>query len=72
MLCKETLRPLILVMSFFMFVAMSGFIPMRPNMVNVCGAFGMADDGKNIAVRVVIFICIKTKTYVINYSIIFY
>ncbi|KAJ0172282.1 hypothetical protein K1T71_012255 [Dendrolimus kikuchii] len=52
MLCKKTLRPLILVMMFFMFVAMSGFIPIRPNMVNVCGAFGMADDGKNIALIV--------------------
>lgn len=50
MLSKETLRPLTLVMMYFMFYAMSGVGPVRPNLVNVCGAFGMPDAGKNILV----------------------
>lgn len=50
MLCKETLRPLTLVMAYFMFFVMSGLSPIRPNMVNVCGALGMAGDPKNIVV----------------------
>ncbi|XP_037300888.1 facilitated trehalose transporter Tret1-like, partial [Manduca sexta] len=51
-LAKETLRPLTLVMLYFMFYVMSGLTPIRPNMVNVCRAFGMADDGKNIVLTV--------------------
>lgn len=50
MLSKETLRPLTLVMMYFMFFVMSGLSPIRPNMVNVCGAFGMTGDPKNIVV----------------------
>ncbi|RVE53403.1 hypothetical protein evm_001973 [Chilo suppressalis] len=45
---KETLRPLTLMVLYFLFHSMSGLSPIRPNMVNVCGAFGMADDGKHI------------------------
>nr|XP_049693679.1 facilitated trehalose transporter Tret1-2 homolog [Helicoverpa armigera] len=52
MLCKETLRPLTLTMLYFTFVVMSGLTPVKPNMVNVCSAFGMADDSKNIVVMV--------------------
>ncbi|CAG9793502.1 unnamed protein product [Diatraea saccharalis] len=48
MLSKETLRPFTLVILYFLFSSMSGLTPIRPNMVNVCGAFGMADDGKHI------------------------
>ncbi|KOB65398.1 Sugar transporter [Operophtera brumata] len=49
---RETLRPLTLVMMYFMFFVMSGLSPIRPNMVNVCGAFGMAGDPKNIVLMV--------------------
>ncbi|CAH0596283.1 unnamed protein product [Chrysodeixis includens] len=52
MLCKETLRPLLLTMLYFTFVVMSGLTPVKPNMVNVCSAFGMADDSNNIVVMV--------------------
>ncbi|CAH0731940.1 unnamed protein product, partial [Brenthis ino] len=52
MLCKETLRPLTLVMMYFLFFVMSGLTPIRPNLVNVCGAFGMAQDGKQIVLMV--------------------
>ncbi|KAJ8711695.1 hypothetical protein PYW08_008649 [Mythimna loreyi] len=52
MLCKETLRPMTLTMLYFTFVVMSGLVPVKPNMVNICGAFGMADDGKNVVVMV--------------------
>lgn len=50
MLSKETLRPWTLVMMYFTFFVMSGLGPIRPNMINVCGAFGMPDGGKNILV----------------------
>ncbi|XP_028041478.1 facilitated trehalose transporter Tret1-like [Bombyx mandarina] len=52
MFCKETLRPLTLVILYFMFYTMSGLIPIRPNMVNVCGAFGMVDNGKKIVLMI--------------------
>ncbi|XP_049886139.1 facilitated trehalose transporter Tret1-like [Pectinophora gossypiella] len=52
MLCKETLRPWTLIIMYFTFYVMSGLTPIRPNMVNVCSAFGMADDGKNIVLMV--------------------
>ncbi|XP_059058786.1 facilitated trehalose transporter Tret1-like [Achroia grisella] len=52
MMSKETLRPLTLVILYFAFHIMSGYIPVRPNMVNVCGAFGMPDDGKDITLMV--------------------
>lgn len=51
MICKETLRPLSLIVMYFLFFVMSGLTPIRPNMVNICDAFGMADDGKNVVVR---------------------
>ncbi|XP_013139502.1 PREDICTED: facilitated trehalose transporter Tret1-like [Papilio polytes] len=58
MLAKETLRPLIFVMVYFMFYVMSGLTPIKPNMVNICGAFGMAQDGKDIVLNVgIITIC---------------
>ncbi|XP_026761515.1 facilitated trehalose transporter Tret1-like [Galleria mellonella] len=52
MMSKETVRPLTLVILYFAFHIMSGYIPIRPNMVNVCGAFGMPDDGKDITLMV--------------------
>ncbi|CAH2054601.1 unnamed protein product, partial [Iphiclides podalirius] len=58
MLAKETLRPLTFVMVYFMFYVMSGLTPIKPNMVNICGAFGMAQDGKEVVLNVgVITIC---------------
>ncbi|XP_075984583.1 facilitated trehalose transporter Tret1-like [Anticarsia gemmatalis] len=52
MLCKETLRPLFFSLMYFMFYVMSGLYPIKPNMENVCGAMGMADNGKTIVVMV--------------------
>lgn len=49
-LVKETIRPFILVMAYFFFYTMSGALPVRPNMVNVCKALGMKYDSKNIVV----------------------
>ncbi|CAB3233584.1 unnamed protein product [Arctia plantaginis] len=47
---KETMRPFMLVMAYFFFHTMSGTMPIRPNMVNVCKALGMKYDPKNIVV----------------------
>ncbi|XP_013139503.1 PREDICTED: facilitated trehalose transporter Tret1-like isoform X1 [Papilio polytes] len=52
MLGKETMRPLVLVMMYFLFYVMSGLAPIRPNMVNICGALGMAQDGKVVVLMV--------------------
>lgn len=52
MITKETLRPFSLVIMYFLFHSMSGLTPIKPNMVNVTGALGMPDDGKNIVVRI--------------------
>ncbi|XP_072933466.1 facilitated trehalose transporter Tret1-like [Epargyreus clarus] len=52
MLAKETMRPLTLVMMYFLFYVMSGFSALRPNLVNVCGALGMPQDGRKIALMV--------------------
>ncbi|CAG9112660.1 unnamed protein product [Plutella xylostella] len=52
MLSKETLRPFSFIMSYFAFLVMSGLAPIRPNLVNVCDAFGMATGGKNVALMV--------------------
>ncbi|KAM3956446.1 facilitated trehalose transporter Tret1 [Aphomia sociella] len=52
MMGKETLRPLTLVIMYFTFHIMSGFCAIRPFIINVCGAFGMPDDGKNITLLV--------------------
>ncbi|XP_045779160.1 facilitated trehalose transporter Tret1-like [Maniola jurtina] len=60
MLCKETLRPLSLVIMYFLFYVMSGLVPIRPNLINVCGALGMAQDGKHIAFMVSVFTLITT------------
>ncbi|XP_072933464.1 facilitated trehalose transporter Tret1-like [Epargyreus clarus] len=49
---KETMRPFTLVMAYFFFHTMSGLIPVRPNMVNVCKALGMKYDSKTIVVLV--------------------
>ncbi|XP_034835778.1 facilitated trehalose transporter Tret1-like [Maniola hyperantus] len=49
---KETLRPFGLVMAYFFFHTMSGLIPVRPNMVNLCIALGMKFDPKAIVVTV--------------------
>lgn len=53
---KETLRPFGLVMAYFFFHTMSGLIPVRPNMVNVCKALGMKFDPKGIVVSSFYFI----------------
>lgn len=50
MLCKETLRPLSFTLLYFTFFVMSGLYPLKPYMVNVCGAMGMATEGKTIVV----------------------
>lgn len=47
---KETLRPFMLVMAYFFFHTMSGLLPVRPNMVNVCRALGMKFDPKAVVV----------------------
>lgn len=47
---KETMRPFILVMAYFLFHTMSGLIPIRPNMVNICKALGMKFEPKAIVV----------------------
>ncbi|XP_045779159.1 facilitated trehalose transporter Tret1-like [Maniola jurtina] len=60
MLCKETLRPLLLVMMYFLFYVMSGLVPIRPNLINVCGALGMAQDGKYLAFMVGVITFITT------------
>ncbi|XP_068619627.1 facilitated trehalose transporter Tret1-like [Battus philenor] len=52
MLSKETMRPLSLVMMYFLFFVMSGLTPIRPNMVNICGALGMSQDGKDVVLMV--------------------
>lgn len=49
-LAKETMRPFILVMAYFLFHTMSGLSPVRPNMVNICKALGMKYDSKAIVV----------------------
>ncbi|KAL4717200.1 hypothetical protein ACJJTC_017087 [Scirpophaga incertulas] len=52
MMAKETLRPFTLIIMYFLFHSMSGLTPIRPNMVNVCGALGMPHDGKKIVLMV--------------------
>ena len=47
---KETMRPFMLVMAYFFFHTMSGLLPVRPNMVNVCKALGMKFDPKALVV----------------------
>lgn len=54
---KETMRPFALVIAYFLFHTMSGIIPMRPNMVNVCKALGMKFDPKAIVVSRLFFCC---------------
>jgi hypothetical protein len=49
-LVRETLRPFLLVIAYFFFHTMSGLGPIRPNMVNICGALGMKYDSKRIVV----------------------
>lgn len=51
-LVKETLRPFVLVMAYFFFNSMSGFIPIRPNMVNFCSALGVKYDPKAVVVSI--------------------
>lgn len=51
-LVKETIRPFLLVVSYFLFHTLSGLAPIRPNMVNVCKALGMKYDSKSIVVVV--------------------
>ncbi|XP_023948775.2 facilitated trehalose transporter Tret1 [Bicyclus anynana] len=51
---KETMRPFTLVMAYFFFHTMSGLLPVRPNMVNVCKALGMKFDPKSIVVSVAV------------------
>ncbi|XP_023948769.2 facilitated trehalose transporter Tret1-like [Bicyclus anynana] len=60
MFCKETLRPLSLVIMYFLFFVMSGLVPIRPNMINLCGALGMTGDGKHIAFMVGLITFITT------------
>ncbi|XP_034835783.1 facilitated trehalose transporter Tret1-like [Maniola hyperantus] len=60
MLYKETLRPLSFLIMYFLFYVMSGLVPIRPNLINVCGALGMAQDGKHIAFMVTVFTFITT------------
>ncbi|KAG6438840.1 hypothetical protein O3G_MSEX000266, partial [Manduca sexta] len=48
LLVKETMRPFTLVMAYFLFHTMSGLLPVRPNMVNICKALGMKYDSKTI------------------------
>ncbi|XP_028041483.1 facilitated trehalose transporter Tret1-like [Bombyx mandarina] len=52
MLGKATMRPLSLGLLYFMFYVMSGLTPIRPNMVNICGAFGMDANEKQIVLMV--------------------
>ncbi|KAJ0172281.1 hypothetical protein K1T71_012254 [Dendrolimus kikuchii] len=52
MFIKETLRPFSMILLYFLFYEMSSLTPLRPNMVNICGAVGMADDGKHIVLVV--------------------
>ncbi|CAH1636007.1 unnamed protein product [Spodoptera littoralis] len=47
---KETMKPFMLVLAYFFFYTMSGAVPVRPNMVNVCRALRMKYDPKNIVV----------------------
>lgn len=47
---RETMKPFLLVMAYFFFYTMSGALPVRPNMVNVCKALGMKYDPKMIVV----------------------
>lgn len=65
MLCKETLRPLCLSMLYFTFFVMSGLYPIKPNMVNICSALGMADDSKNIVVMVGVITLIASVTVIV-------
>lgn len=44
------MRPFVLVMAYFFFHTMSGFAPVRSNMVNMCKALGMKYDPKTIVV----------------------
>ncbi|XP_047537722.1 facilitated trehalose transporter Tret1-like [Vanessa atalanta] len=63
---KETLRPFKLVMAYFFFHTMSGLLPVRPNMVNVCKALGMKFDSKIIVVVVaLVFIIMNLLSVVI-------
>ncbi|KAJ8709129.1 hypothetical protein PYW07_008955 [Mythimna separata] len=47
---RETMRPFLLVIAYFFFYTMSGALPVRPNMVNLCKALGMKYDPKTIVV----------------------
>ncbi|XP_047034896.1 facilitated trehalose transporter Tret1-like [Helicoverpa zea] len=49
---KETMKPFLLVLVYFFFYTVSGALPVRPTMVNVCSAFGMKYDPKTIVVVV--------------------
>ncbi|KAJ0172277.1 hypothetical protein K1T71_012250 [Dendrolimus kikuchii] len=52
LLVKETIRPFLLVMAYFLFHTMSGLAPVKPNMVNVCKTLGMGYNPKTIVVLV--------------------
>ncbi|XP_053615234.1 facilitated trehalose transporter Tret1-like isoform X5 [Plodia interpunctella] len=52
MLCKETIRPLMLTIMYFSFHILSGYAALRPNLVNVCGALGMPGTRNNIMIIV--------------------
>ncbi|CAK1545673.1 unnamed protein product [Leptosia nina] len=58
--CKETLRPLQLSMLYFLFFVMSGLNPIKPNMVNICGALGMPHDGRQIVMIVGAITCLSS------------
>lgn len=47
---------------------MSGLYPIKPNMVNVCSALGMADDSKNIVVSYLRHIIISSHRTYFSYS----
>ncbi|CAH0402311.1 unnamed protein product [Chilo suppressalis] len=68
-LVKETLRPFILVMAYFFFHAMSGFLPIRPNMVNLCGALGMKYDSKAIVRKLILGALFATSCCTLGLSI---
>ncbi|XP_022130999.2 facilitated trehalose transporter Tret1 [Pieris rapae] len=63
--CKETLRPLQLTMLYFLFYVMSGLTPIKPNMVNICGAFGMPQNGKKIVMMVGVITCLSSAFVII-------
>ncbi|XP_045454634.1 facilitated trehalose transporter Tret1-like [Melitaea cinxia] len=64
MFCKETLRPLSLVVMYFLFFVMSGLTPLRPNLINISGALGIAQDGKRVVLMVGVI------TFVISFIVI--